>query len=230
MTCGERTIATLCAGGEGVGVGASAAGFRHLWGIENRADVAQVAEENGFRPIVADVRDTDPRTLDVPYVLHASPPCKDASGANGERIESEEGREIGRAICRFIEVLQPHVFTLENVWYYRTFDSFAHIVNTLFSRGYMVHWQHLNSADFGVPQTRTRLILRAARGQLLPILPQPEPWIGWYEAIEDLIPTLPDSQFAPWQLERLPDALRGSTLFTQRVSHDDNGNEYGIVR
>ena len=34
------------------------------------------------------------------------------------------------------------------------------------------------------------------------------PWVGWYEAIEDLIPTLPDSQFAPWQLKRLPDEIR----------------------
>jgi hypothetical protein len=28
-------------------------------------------------------------------------------------------------------------------------------------------------------------------------------WVGWYEAIEDLIPSLPESSFAPWQLKRL---------------------------
>lgn len=58
-----------------------------------------------------------------------------------------------------------------------------------------------------VPQTRKRLIVRAVRGGFVPQLPAPVPWVGWYEAIEDLIPDLPESQFARWQLERLPEEL-----------------------
>jgi hypothetical protein len=34
------------------------------------------------------------------------------------------------------------------------------------------------------------------------------PWNGWYAAIEDLLPQLPDSQFADWQLARLPQELK----------------------
>jgi len=34
------------------------------------------------------------------------------------------------------------------------------------------------------------------------------PWVGWYGAIADLVPTLPETQFAKWQLERLPEELR----------------------
>lgn len=223
------TIATLFSGGEGVGIGARAAGYRHLWGIEFKPEVVAVAEMNGFHSIVADVRDVDPRMLEHPDVLHASPPCLDASGANGSRVESQGGKALGRAIARYVRVLQPRVFTLENIWYYRTFESFQTIVDALFAEGYMVDWEHLNAADFGVPQTRQRLILRAVRGSLLPQLPQPEPWIGWYEAIEDLIPTLPESQFAPWQLERLPEHLSASALFSNQNSHDHDGHCYGTV-
>jgi len=229
MHSSQPTVATLFSGGEGVGVGARAAGYRHLWGIERNADVAQVAELNGFSAIVADVQDVDPETLARPDVLHASPPCLDASGANGSRIESEEGKALGRAIARYIHALRPRVFTLENIWFYRTFESFQTIVDALFAEGYMVDWEHLNAADFGVPQTRQRLILRAVRGSLLPPLPPAEPWIGWYEAIEDLIPTLPESKFAPWQLKRLPEHLSQSALFSNQNSYDGEGNCYGTV-
>jgi DNA (cytosine-5)-methyltransferase 1 len=39
-------------------------------------------------------------------------------------------------------------------------------------------------------------------GLVLP-RPAPEEWRGWYEAIEDLLETLPESEFAPWQMRRL---------------------------
>jgi site-specific DNA-cytosine methylase len=66
-----------------------------------------------------------------------------------------------------------------------------------------------------VPQTRERLFLLAHVGgwmQHQRPLPPKQPWKGWYQAIEDLIPTLPESQFAPWQLARLPEELRESVL------------------
>ena len=220
-------MATLCSGGECVGVGARAAGYRHLWGIECLPEVANVAETNGFRSIIADVRDVDPRTLERPYALHVSPPCKEASGANGRRVESDDGRELGEVIVHFIEVLQPEVFTLENVWFYRTFDSFQFILNRLYALGYMVDYKHVNSADYGVPQTRMRLILRASQW-LLPDLPEPEPWIGWYEAIEDLIPNLPDSQFAPWQLERLPESTK--SLLVDSAGYPQGGSRAPVCR
>jgi len=211
----EETIATLCSGGEGVGVGARAAGLKHIWGIEIRDDVAQVARDNGFNVITADMRDVDPHTLEVPDRLHLSLPCLDASGANGKRIESAAGKELGRVGARYIEVLRPRVVTLENVYYYRTYEAFKTITATLTKLGYMWHFVHLCAADYGVPQERWRLILRAVRGSLLPMLPESEPWRGWYSSIEDLVETLPESKFAPWQMARLPEALKRTVLVAQ---------------
>lgn len=214
MSSNITTIATLLSGGEGVGVGARAAGLRHLWGVEVDDDVAQVARDNGFNVITAAIQDIDPRTLEAPDVLHASPECQNASNAKNvegaDTLEEKETRldvEIAGCIVRYLEILKPRVFTLENVYGYRRFQSFRMIMVALARLGYFSDVQHLNAADFGVPQTRKRLILRAVRGGLVPQLPQPEPWVGWYQAIEDLIPTLPESEFAPWQKARLGDVL-----------------------
>ena len=206
-----KTFATLFSGGEGVGVGLQAAGLSHLWGVEYDSQIAAVAQGNGFDVTVADVRDVDYAAMPRADWLHASPSCTRASVANANATEAQEDIDAAKAVCRALAAQQPEVFTLENVWGYRTFAAFRLICDQLDRMGYIWTYDHVNAADYGVPQTRRRLILRAARG-LLPHLPAPVPWVGWYAAIEDLLPTLPESRLAPWQLARLPEELRAAVL------------------
>lgn len=213
------TIVTLFSGFELVGVGARQAGLSHLWGIEWDDAIASVARTNGFHTITADVLDIDPHTLEVPDVLHASPVCTRASVANQSAEVNEDGLKespldiaMGEKVAQFIDVMTPRVVTIENVYGYRKFRAFKAICAALDRNGYFWDFDNLNCADYGVPQTRRRLILRAVRGALLPNLPAPERWVGWYEAIEDLIPGLPESQFAPWQLARLPEEIKAFAM------------------
>lgn len=212
-------FATLFSGGEGVGVGLTAAGLRHTWGVEYDPAIAAVAAANGFPLIVADVRAVDYAALPRVDWLHASPVCTRASVANATATESEDDISMAAAVVRALEAQQPQVFSLENVWQYRTFAAFRLICDCLGRMGYFWTYDHVNAADYGVPQTRRRLILRASRG-LLPHLPPPVPWVGWYAAIEDLLPTLPESKLAPWQLARLPQELRGSVLVAGLLNTD----------
>lgn len=216
------TGGTYFSGGEGVGVAMRAAGLSHSFGVEFDERIAGVARANGFHVLTADVRAVDPATLPRVDVFHASPVCKNASNAKADGEESPEDRETARAVCRYLEHHKPRVFTLENVWGYRTFEAFKEICATLTRLGYKWDYWHLNSADYGVPQTRKRLVLVAST-EFQPAKPRethtekPVPlfetlakWVGWYEAIEDLLPTLPESRFAKWQLERLPADLKTS--------------------
>jgi len=225
----ERTIATLFSGFEGFGVGARAAGYTHLWGVEFSPALAAVAERNGFHTLVDDVRAVDYASLPRPDHLHALPVCKNASVAKTDGAESPEDLETAQAVCRAIEALRPDSCSLENVRGYSKFASFGAIVATLRRLGYGVAYAVLNSADYGVPQTRERLILRAVAGQERPVLPTPThahadkiapwldtrlPWVGWLKAIADLVDALPDSAFAPWQLKRLPREIRESLMLS----------------
>lgn len=201
------TITTLLSGGDLVGVGAREAGLSHLQGFEIEDDIAKVARDNGFNVITADVMELDPTTLEVPDILHASPVCKNASLINndkGGKREAAEDKAMGEKIAQFIDVMTPRVFTLENVYGYRNFEAFQIILGALSRNGYMYHYENVNSADFGVPQTRERLILRAVKNSLLPSFPPILRWVSWMEAIEDLIPSFEPWRLAEWQKKILP--------------------------
>jgi len=204
-----KTIGTLFTGFGGVDIGAMAAGLQPLWGIEYRADVAEVANHNlGGHVIVADVLECNPLDFVCVDVLHASPPCPNFSVAKADGAETANDLALAAKVADFVTVLQPQIFTLENVIEYRNSASWRTIEEALHGAGYWVNVEIINTADFGVPQTRRRMIVRAIRGGFVPYLPQPVEWVGWYAAIADLIDDLPDSQFAPWQLARLPEDVK----------------------
>lgn len=185
--------------------------FRHA--VEYDAQIAAVYAQNiGAHVQVARVEDVDYSPWGALDYLHASPVCKEYSAAKTGGAEGEGDIQSALAVVRCLEATQPRVFTLENVGAYQHGKAYRLICQALDRGGYMWHAEVLNSADFGVPQTRRRLILRAVRDRLLPTLPEAVPWVGWYAAIEDLIPTFPESQFAPWQLARLPGEISGDIL------------------
>ncbi len=204
----KKKIATLFSGGELFGIGAQQAGCEHAWGIEYDDKIASVARLNGFNVITGDVRNVDDY-VSLPSVdhLHASPPCPNFSVAKKDSGETELDIQLASAVAWFIIWKKPSTFTLENVTAYRKSESLKIILKTLEENGYFVDIQNLNAADFGVPQTRRRMILRASKG-LMRSYPSPVKWVGWYEAIEDLIDTLPETKFAQWQLDRLPQEYR----------------------
>ena len=217
---GRMTIGSMFSGGGGADLGAMMAGLSHLWGIESDPGIADLYRSNvGDGIICADVGSIDYSALPAPDLLWASPSCKNASTANANRGETPEDRAAGAAICRAIETLNPRWFVLENVTQYDAFDSYRRICATLDRLGYWWNASFVQAADLGVPQTRRRLILRSSRDSMIHELPAPVPRVGWYQAIEDLLPSCPETKLAHWQIIRLPDDLR--TLLMS------NGGEHG---
>lgn len=152
-------------------------------------------------------------------IKHDSPPCPNFSNAKAGGVEELMDLALARKCCEYLMYARPKFYTLENVYAYRNSESFKLIARTLTQLGYSWNYWHVNAADYAVPQTRKRMIVIARRDGIRPMLPEarrdenPQAglfgtkrrWVGWYEAIEDLIPGLPDSKFADWQLERMPD-------------------------
>jgi site-specific DNA-cytosine methylase len=232
----------MFAGGGLCDVGLKAAGFTVVGAVEFSPEIAEwYVHNHGDHCHVADVADVDYRPYAGTDLLWASPCCTNASQANVNAGEEDTDHRSADAVCRAIREILPRWFTLENVSGYVHFASFQRILNTLRELGYQTHHQTYNTADYAVPQTRKRLILRASRVGRVPHLPPTHteggaggglfdeyallPWVGWYAAIEDLLPALPESKFADWQMKRMP-----AWLDTCLVESKNANQQYGDGR
>lgn len=220
---GRMTLGTLFSGFGGVDIGAMAAGVTPIWAVEHDADIAAVYRQNiGDHVRVGDVLDMNPADFEMPDILHASPPCPNFSQAKTGAVETDNDIALARKVAAFVVRLLPPFVTLENVYLYRQSRSWQIIARALLTHGYQFNYWRCNTANWGIPQTRQRMIVIARRDGIRPQLPPQthaenpqaalfgglQRWTTWYEAIADLIPDLPDSEFAPWQIERLPAQLQ----------------------
>lgn len=200
MDANNLIYASIFTGGGLADVGAQSAGYSLKWGIEREPRVAEWAVRNlGHEVIVSDVALIDPRKLERVDVLWASPPCQHYSEARKTATTAHPDADAGECIPHFLSALRPRAFVMENVRDYQHAPIFKRIVRTLFDLDYWVHVAVLNAADFGVPQTRKRLILRAVRGGFVPQMPEPLPWVSWGRALEGTPPGH-ETTWAEWQL------------------------------
>ncbi|KAG2020168.1 hypothetical protein CC2G_005536 [Coprinopsis cinerea AmutBmut pab1-1] len=129
------------------------------------------------------------RQENIDFIL-GGPPCQGFSRANHTRKENDIRTTMPVNMLSYAEHYDPTYFLLENVTGLLDFKLRDHrlgsngeiiergmlkfIVRALIALGYQVHWNVLQAAQYGVPQSRNRLIIWAAkRGATLPKFPVP---------------------------------------------------------
>ena len=180
--------------------------------VEYDEKISGVYRNNfGQHLVTADVRDVDPKELvksidgEVEY-FHASPVCKNYSKAKANHEEVELDKETAQSTADFINEVKPKVVTIENVKGYRDSEAMKTITDALDKNGYKWDADVYNAADYGGYTNRERLIVRAVREGELPEKPKKMARKkGWYEAVEDIMPTLTEKKngVAPWMDVRL---------------------------
>lgn len=180
--------------------------------VEYDEKISGVYRNNfGQHIVTADVRDVDPKELvkqidgEVEY-FHASPVCKNYSQAKSNHTEVELDKETAASTAEFINAVKPKVVTIENVKGYKDSEAMKIITDALDANGYTWDADVYNAADYGGYTNRERLIVRAVRDGKLPAKPKKMAHkSGWYEAVEDIIPTLTEKKngVAPWMDIRL---------------------------
>ena len=116
-----------------------------------------------------------------PDLLAGGPPCQSFSSAGKQRgIDDERGR-LFRDFVRAARALRPSVILFENVQGLvtardqdGTVGGVLQAIQSEFeSAGYACSFALVNSADYGAPQRRVRLVMLGARRHELPAFPPP---------------------------------------------------------
>lgn len=184
----KYSAVSLFAGVGGFSLGFSAAGFaikgfvelqdslRDIYKVnfptakEIGSDITKVSDKE-IRQLQNDVGNID--------VIIGGPPCQGFSLA-GKRDSKDPRNKLFLHYLRFVEILRPKVAIMENV---RVLTSMKdekgvlvkdNIQKEFFKKGYKVNYFEVNARDYGVPQSRERVIFVAIRDDLnvLPCLPE----------------------------------------------------------
>lgn len=98
-------------------------------------------------------------------IISGGPPCQPFS-VGGLRNAQKDERDMIPEFLRCLQEIKPEAFIMENVpglTLKKTRPYFDSILAQLSACGYRLNWAVLNSADYGIPQKRKRLIVLGSR-------------------------------------------------------------------
>lgn len=152
--------------------------------------------------ILAKEGEFNKNVVKFPYadVVMGGFPCQDFSLAGKRQGLNVERGKLYQSMAKVIDIVKPKVFIAENVKGLISWESgkaIQLIIDDFSKLGYKVYYKIFNAADFGVPQTRERVIIIGIKNTIntdfkwmIPTHSQFDnnlkPWITIKEAIGDL--------------------------------------------
>lgn len=166
------TVVSLFSGAGGFDLGFLATGFDIVFANDIMPDAAATYKANiGEHIICSDIRnlhDHIKKYVDAD-VLIGGPPCQGFSVA-GKMDPHDERSSMIWEFANAVEVIRPKIFVMENVKALGALAKWGSVRRLLYSRfvaaGYSVSHIILNASDYGVPQSRERVIFIGLRNKL----------------------------------------------------------------
>lgn len=165
------SVVDLFCGAGGLSHGFKLEGFKIAAGLDIDEKCRFPFERNNDAPfLMDDIGKVDPEELNarflpgIPRILVGCAPCQPFS-------KYSQGREDGRwqlleHFSRLICEVKPDIVSMENVprlQKFRNSSVFDAFVRVLRNNDYFVDWKIAYCPDYGIPQSRSRLVLLASR-------------------------------------------------------------------
>ena len=197
-------IVSLFSGAGGLDLGLIQAGHNVIWANDIDPDCVQTYEKSISQHITCGpIEDVPSDKIPDCDVAVGGFPCQGFSQANLLRFEEDERNRLYLEFLRVVKDKQPKWFLAENV---RGILSLAggsaikKIEEDFASAGYRIQKRLFNTADYGVPQTRWRVIIAGTRLDLPESLtyeyPEPthckmgkgnlQPWVTIGDALREI--------------------------------------------
>lgn len=170
----------ICAGAGGQALGLEQAGFEHVALVEYEQEYCKCLRHNRpeWNVICKDVRSFDgTQYRGIVDLLSGGVPCPPFSVA-GKQLGDKDERDLFPEMLRLVAEIQPKVVMIENVrgLMSSTFDQYRNTILTkLVTLGYRTHIKLLNASDYGVPQSRPRVIIVGVGEELADVFVYPFP-------------------------------------------------------
>lgn len=193
-------VLDLFCGCGGLSYGFESAGYNIVLGIDNDKKALETFELNhkGAKSICGDItvlhkqdidKATGNKTIDV---IIGGPPCQGMS-LSGPRRFDDPRNKLYFSYIRLVEEIRPKAFVIENVpglvslFGGQIKDS---IIKRLTDLGYTVRYQIICAADYGVPQTRRRVVFVGLKNGEFEFPPTQKDKVTCSMALSDLPPLI----------------------------------------
>ncbi len=219
-------IISLFSGAGGLDLGLKQTGHNIIWANDIDPDAVKTYQQNiGKHIVLADIGDLHDDMLPEADVVVGGFPCQGFSLANRKRSGDDSRNTLYLQFLRVVKKTTPLYFLAENVKGILSLENgmaIQKIISDFSSIGYRVKYQLFNVADFGIPQTRCRVIIAGTRGDLpgeadfdfpqathsKKNLNQMKPWVSVSEGISGI----PDP-------DQYPDALPNQVYSRYKVTN-----------
>lgn len=212
--------------------------FNVLAGIDNDISCKYAFEANNKAKFISkSVTEIDGNYLNNIFkdvdikILIGCAPCQPFSSytfKDKEKSDKDKWKLLYE-FSRLVKESQPDVVSMENVaqlMNFKTAPVFIDFVTDLRTMGYHVHFEVVNCPDYGIPQTRKRLILLASRLGEIKLIPKTHNKDN-YKTVKDVIYNLPpinDGESSPD--DKMHYARKLSPLNKRRIENTPYGGSW----
>ncbi len=198
----KLTYIDLFSGAGGFSLGFDNKGFQNVFSIDIEPSFCETYKynfpsHNLIQKDICEVTDSELKYLKEYNEIDAiigGPPCQGFSiaGNIGRKFIDDPRNRLFKEFVRVVKVIKPKFFVMENVarlYTHKKGKTREEIISDFEKLGYTVACKILNSADYGVPQVRKRVIFIGTKNNQDILFPEKE--IDKYVTVKDAISVYP---------------------------------------
>ena len=171
-----KTFVDLFCGIGGFRIALESKGLECLFSCDIDKEARNYYKHNYHELPAGDITKVSEKDIPKHDVLCAGFPCQSFSLCGRRKGFGDNRGNLFYEIVRIAKYHKPKVLFLENVPHILTVDNgktLSEILKSLEGIGYRVNWFNLNSANWGIPQSRRRVYFVCTRGDRLISKPYP---------------------------------------------------------